>query len=172
MLVSADSIRTPNGSASTGTPVAGLLTVLLSDALVLAVVSLTVAGSVLTGRLRSVVVIIGSVIGGGVIRSVVTGAGAFEPGVAAVLEELTVAMVTGELDVSLITPASTPGVLDEDVVRGVSNSGNTVVDPAGAGSVSEDTSTVLLELVSYFECHGERSRGKSLDVGALGGTDT
>ena len=171
MFVSADSIRTPNSSASTGTPVTGLLTVLLSDAFVLAVVRLTVTGPVVTGRLRSVV-ITGSVWGGGVIRSVVTGAGAFEPGVAAVLEELTVAMVTGELDVSLVTPASSPGVLDEDVVGGVSNSGNTVVDPASTGGVSEDTSAVLVELVRYFECHGERSGGQSLDVGALGGTDT
>ena len=159
MFVSADSIRTPNSTASTGTSVTGLLTVLLSDALVLAVIRLTVAGSVLTGRLRGVVVIIRSVGSGGVIRSVVTGSGAFEPGVAAVLEELTVAMVTGELDVSLITPASSPRVLDEDVVGGVSNSGNTVVDPAGTGGVSEDTSAVLVELVRYFECHGERSRG-------------
>lgn len=77
----------------------------------------------------------------------------------AVLEELTVAMVTSELDVSLVTPSSSPGVLHKDVCGGVSYSSDTMIDPAGTGGVSEDTSTVLMELVCNFECHGERSRG-------------
>jgi len=54
-----------------------------------------------------------------------------------------------ELDVTLISPASTPGVSDDPVVDTVlgtpTDSGDGVVDLGTAGSTSEDTASVELE---------------------------
>jgi len=89
-----------------------------------------------------------------------------------VLEKLTVAVVPGELDVSLVPPDCSPGVLDQDEVGGVPDGGYTVVDPSRAGGVPEDSSLVLLEVVGHLESDGERSSCESFNVGSLGGSDT
>ena len=111
------------------------------------------------------------VVGGSVRGSVVGGSSVGEEGVAGVFEESTVSVVPGELDESLVSPGSSPGVLYEDEAGSVSDSGDGVVGSAGTGRVLDDSLGVLLELVGHLEGDGKSSGGESLNVGSLGCTN-
>merc|ERR1719342_944799 len=74
----------------------------------------------------TIIILTGSILGSG-IRSTVLLASLGEGGVAGVSEETTVAVSSGELDESVISPAGSPGVLDQDKLGGVSHGSDSMV---------------------------------------------
>ena len=176
MLVSADSVVALDGAAGAVSAViviaeaTSLPAVFLSNVAVPAVILDAVDGLVHTGGVRSRVgsiIVTGDVGGGGIRGGTVGGSGVGESGVAGVVEESTVSPVPGELDEAAVSPGASPGVLDEDVVGGVSDGGDGVVRSAGTGGVPDDSSLVLLEVVGHLEGNGKRAGSESLDVGSL-----
>jgi len=178
VLVSADSIGAPDGTRRTITTIiiiiitepTSLPTVFLSDIREPTETLAAVDGLVLTigiglGR-GTIIIFTGSVFGGG-IRSTVPLASLGEGGVAGVSEESTVAVSSGELDESVVSPAGSPGVLDQDKLGGVTHGGNGVVGSATAGGILDDSSLVLLEVVGDLESDSQGSINESLDVGGL-----
>ena len=128
MLVSALAVRAEGGSRRTITTISTFTVVAGLGAVLLHVVDPSVGTAVLgpfgavTDNILAVgvrvgagtiIALIGLVVGGG-IRSTVAGSSAGKGRVAGVVVEMTVVVVPGELDESLISPGGSPGVLDQD----------------------------------------------------------
>ena len=179
MLVSADTIVTSDGSTGARTIIvssavsARLLAVVLHNPVILApaLVARRV-GVYAVGVWGRTVIIGGIVVGGSIVAVGVSAAGVGENWVAAVLPEVAVVVVPGELDVSVVSPGWSPGVLDEHVVGVVADSSDGVVGPSSASGVLEDATSVGLEPVGYFESNRESSRCESLDVGLFVGSNS
>merc|ERR1719342_1539343 len=112
----------------------------------------------------TIIILTGSILGSG-IRSTVLLASLGEGGVAGVSKETTVAVSSSEFDEAVISPAGSPGVLDQDKLGGVTHGSDSVVGSSTAGAVLDDSSLVLLEVVGDLEGDSQGSINESLDVG-------
>merc|ERR1719342_559049 len=185
MLVSALAVRAldcTRGTITTITSVtvvAGLGTVLLH--VVNPSISAAVAGPLgaITVDILAVRVGVGARVGAVLVRLVVSSgigttvarSGTGEGGVAGVVVEVAVVVVSGELDESLVSPGFSPRVLDQDEGLGVSDHGDSVVSTSPAGGILHDFTVITEELVSDLECNSNGSLGQGLQMGALGPGD-
>jgi len=176
MLVSADSIGAPHGSRGTVTTIiivtesTGLLTILGSNVGPPTEILSTVDSLVLTvgiGNGSGTVIVLRRSVGGGSIGVAVTLSSFGEGRVAGVSEKTTVAVSSSELDETVISPAGSPGVLYQNKLGGVSDGGDSVVGSSTAGTVPDDSSSVLLEVVGNLESNSKSTINKSLDVVGL-----
>jgi len=171
VLVPANTVTASDGATRTGAVSTGALAVIFPDVIVDTPALSAGMVAILTSRLRFrfglTVIITSMVISSLVVSTIVSCVSNLQSRVAAVVVEMTVVVSSSELDVSIVTPVRSPGVLDQDVVRGVSNSSDGVVSMSGAGCVPEDTSGVGLELVGYLKCNGDGSLGNGSNVSCL-----
>ena len=154
MFMSANSITTPNSSARTSifvTNSASFSAVVISD--IVYVTPVLVTRWVHVDTLRVWIrfhFLISCVVCLFVVSAVVSHSGFRKFRVTAIVPQITIVVVPGEPDKALISPAFPPGVLHQDVQRGVAYCCNCVVRPAIARRVFEDSAGVRVESVSHF----------------------
>merc|ERR1719308_178516 len=106
-------------------------------------------------------------VGAGVRARVGSRVASSQPDDGRVAVEPAVVVVPGHVDVAAATPAASPGVLDGDLGTVVSDHGDCVVGTSTASGIPENSTPVLLALVSDLEGNGDGSSGEGAQVTTL-----